>query len=200
MKKQLTDKQKAILDYIKEYILVRKCSPTVIELAEAFNISEPTMFYHVLALQKKGAITRTGKARSITPTLEDNAIIEDYMLIRAYKPSAKLERVYLSKQRFPDYYPEDFFFVRMPDDGLKSLGIQMDDIVIALYYTESFELYPGGLVVAAIGEDITVRSYFPYGDDNIILRSVNSNFPEIRGTKKEIKILGVVAALERNYL
>jgi repressor LexA len=200
MKKQLTDKQKAILDYIKEFIQVQKYSPTVIELAEAFNISEPTMFHHVLALQKKGVITRSGKARSITPTLEANAVVEDYMLIRAYKPTAKLERVYLSKQRFPDYYPEDFFFVRMPDDGMTSLGIQKDDIIISLYNTDSLVLYPGGLVVASVGEKIVVRSYFPYGDNQIILRTANSKFPEIRGNTSEIKIIGVVAALERNFL
>ena len=200
MKKQLTAKQQAILDYIKEFIQVQKCSPTVVELAEAFNISEPTMFHHVLALQKKGVITRTGKARSITPVLDSNSITEDYMLIRAYKPTLKLERVYISKQKFPDYYPEDFFFVRMPDDGMKSLGIQFNDVVIALYYTDNFDLYPGGLVVAKIGEKITVRSYFPYGDNDIILRAVNPDFPEIRGSVNDIQIVGVVAALERNYL
>ena len=65
---ELTQKQADVLDYIKDFIVVNKYSPTRSEIAEAFDIQPNAAQSRVVGLIKKGAITyAAGKMRSIVP-------------------------------------------------------------------------------------------------------------------------------------
>jgi len=64
--KQLTEKQSEILNAITNGYIVGKV-PTVYELADMFQIKTSTVFAHIRALERKGKLTRTSKARSIEP-------------------------------------------------------------------------------------------------------------------------------------
>ena len=57
--REITEKQRSILDAIKRYKREYKGSPTIIWLAKAFNIAGPTMNAHLERLEKKGYIKRT---------------------------------------------------------------------------------------------------------------------------------------------
>ena len=62
----LTPKQLHILTRIRDLRIVRGCSPTMQELADELNVSKVTVFEHVEALIKKGALLRQpNKARSL---------------------------------------------------------------------------------------------------------------------------------------
>lgn len=61
----LTKKQGAILDFIAIAIDRDHMPPTVAEIAEEFGVKGATAFAHLTALQSKGFIIRTRKARSI---------------------------------------------------------------------------------------------------------------------------------------
>ena len=54
----LTPKQLKILTLIRDSRIVSGCSPTMQELADKLNISKVTVFEHVEALIKKGALAR----------------------------------------------------------------------------------------------------------------------------------------------
>ena len=70
--KTLTDKQRAVLDYIVEYRAEYKYSPVTREIAEHFGMSIKGAYDHVVALRKKGAITMGDRvSRSIVPVEGD---------------------------------------------------------------------------------------------------------------------------------
>ena len=67
MARNLTKRQAEILEYIQEQILRSNTTPSLVEIAQKFGIRSPNgVRNHILALEKKGYITRSAdKARSI---------------------------------------------------------------------------------------------------------------------------------------
>jgi repressor LexA len=64
----LTNTQKAVLDYIVEFRRVNQFSPTTREIADAFGCCQNASTNHVKALERKGWITtKHGSARTIVP-------------------------------------------------------------------------------------------------------------------------------------
>lgn len=67
--KPLTDKQQAVLDFIKQFIAGNGYAPTVREIGSSFGICVKGAFDHINAIEKKGYISRhRGISRSITIT------------------------------------------------------------------------------------------------------------------------------------
>ena len=64
--KGLTDKQKGMIEFIEEFMNTTGMAPTIYEIAEHFRIKTSTVFAHIRALQKKGFLSRSSKARSIS--------------------------------------------------------------------------------------------------------------------------------------
>jgi SOS-response transcriptional repressor LexA len=64
--KELSSKQKNILDYIKRFIEINNYSPTNREIAKEFSISVKRGYDQIKNLERKGYIKYThGKARTI---------------------------------------------------------------------------------------------------------------------------------------
>ncbi|WP_129409345.1 HTH domain-containing protein [Marinitoga lauensis] len=64
--KEITEKQKKILEYIDFYIRVKGYPPSMREMKEYFNLkSVSTIHSHLKALEKKGFIEISGKFRGI---------------------------------------------------------------------------------------------------------------------------------------
>lgn len=63
--KGLTEKQKNMLEFMEDFMNTTGMAPTIYEIAEHFQIKTSTVFAHIRALQKKGVLTRSSKARSI---------------------------------------------------------------------------------------------------------------------------------------
>ena len=63
--KGLTEKQKNMLEFMEDFMNTTGMAPTIYEIAEHFQIKTSTVFAHIRALQKKGLLTRSSKARSI---------------------------------------------------------------------------------------------------------------------------------------
>jgi repressor LexA len=63
----LTEKQLAVLNFIRDFIRDRGIAPTLDEMAQYFGVSRITVHEHVNALEKKGALTKArNMARAIT--------------------------------------------------------------------------------------------------------------------------------------
>ena len=54
----LTPRQRAIVDYIRDYVDVKGYAPTIQEIATWFGISKAGAGKHLEALQRKGAVRR----------------------------------------------------------------------------------------------------------------------------------------------
>ncbi|MFH2003106.1 MAG: HTH domain-containing protein, partial [Planctomycetota bacterium] len=61
-----TEKQLQIINFIKAFIEDKGVSPTLEEIAQYFNVSKITIYEHIAALEKKGALKKSkNRARSI---------------------------------------------------------------------------------------------------------------------------------------
>jgi repressor LexA len=70
----LTERQLAVLNFIRDFIHDRGISPTLDEMSQYFRVSKITVYEHVNALEKKGAIQKTkNMARSITLVEDERA-------------------------------------------------------------------------------------------------------------------------------
>ena len=64
----LTDRQRAIYDWIVDFCETNGYSPTVRELASAFDVNVNCIVGHIKVLARKGWITRhTNRSRTIRP-------------------------------------------------------------------------------------------------------------------------------------
>ena len=68
----ITDRQRAVYEYIVQRHFETGCGLGVREIGEAFGWASPTAAYcHLVYLEKRGYITRTpGRANSIVPVKE----------------------------------------------------------------------------------------------------------------------------------
>ena len=68
---RITDKQRAVYDFVASYIERHKYPPSYRDIGEAFGVTVKAAHDHVLALVKKGWLTHhPGLQRTLTPTAE----------------------------------------------------------------------------------------------------------------------------------
>ena len=79
----ITNKQRAVYDYIVDCRRQIGVSPTLSEIADAFEVAIPTIRHHVNMLVKAGWIDRVAHQKAgITPSVEANALKELPAMIR----------------------------------------------------------------------------------------------------------------------
>lgn len=73
---QLTDRQREVLDFIRDKIRSRGYGPTIREIMQEFDINGPNgVTCHLKALEKKGVIKRDyGRSRAITIVEADDMV------------------------------------------------------------------------------------------------------------------------------
>lgn len=64
---ELTDREQEVLTFITGHIEDRRYSPSLVEIADAFDITKSGAAAHVRALIGKGALRREKGARSLVP-------------------------------------------------------------------------------------------------------------------------------------
>jgi len=67
----LTEKQVAVLDFIRDYIHDKRISPTLEEMSQYFGVSKITIYEHVKALQEKGAVRKHANRKRSIELVED---------------------------------------------------------------------------------------------------------------------------------
>ncbi|MFO0874621.1 MAG: transcriptional repressor LexA [Phycisphaerales bacterium] len=203
----LTPKQLRIVQLIRESRLTRGYSPTMQELADALGVSKVTVFEHVEALIKKGALTRDpNKARSLS--LAADAPIPDevnplsFPLVGRIAAGLPIEKFEQSDQlRLEDLFGPRVgqrggtFALRVEGDSMKDEGILDGDFVII----ERRETARNGeRVVALLGEgETTLKTFFREPDGRIRLQPANPAFQPI--FVNECKVQGVVIGVLRRY-
>ena len=148
----LTPKQFAILKLIRSYRIAHGYSPTMQELADELGVSKVTVFEHVEALIKKGALKREpNKARSLS--INDDAALPDqqqpleFPLVGRIAAGYPIERFVQNDQlRLEEILGPRLgqrgttFALQVEGDSMKDEGILSGDYVIveqrstALYF------------------------------------------------------------------
>lgn len=202
----LTPKQLKILQLIRDSRVRTGCSPTMQELADELGVSKVTVFEHVEALIKKGALVREpNKARSLS--IADGIALpdEDQPLrfplvgkiaagypIEKYADTDSLDVASLLGPRAGSVNAT--FALRVDGDSMKDEGILDSDYVIIERRDSAKN---GDRVVALLpnGES-TLKTYFKEAD-HIRLQPANSAYEPIR--VKECRIQGIVVGVIRRY-
>lgn len=95
---RMTDRRKAILDFLWDYVKLNGYSPTIREIGKAVGITSTSVVaYHIKVLEAAGAVSRNGEIRATTPLLGSN----DVLFVRAMPPVLPTRR----KHRLADLRP-----------------------------------------------------------------------------------------------
>lgn len=203
----LTEKQQSLLDFIESFIRREGMAPTIYEIGEYFDIKPATAFAHLRALHRKGYVTRTSKARSLSLVRSNSPrhlslTISVPILGRISAGAPLLAEAHIEDtiQLDPKVMPRGtgghpLFGLRVNGESMRDLGILDGDIVISkAVNTASI----GSIVVALVGDETTVKRFY-VKDGRIELRPANSNYPSRFFDPEEVFIQGVVIALHRSY-
>ena len=202
----LTPKQLRILKLIRDSRVRRGYSPTMQELADEIGVSKVTVFEHVEALIKKGALVRErNKARSLSIAEGIAVPDEDRPLrlplvgkIAAGYPIEKVandEELDLSEVLSTgDDTGESSFALCVDGDSMRDEGILDGDYILL----ERAQVARNGDRVVALLEDgsTTLKTFFKE-EDHIRLQPANPDFEPIR--VKFCQVQGIVKAVVRRY-
>lgn len=202
MAKGLTRRQQEILDFIIDCIREDRMPPTIAEIGEHFGITSTNgVNDHLLALEKKGYIERSSKARSIQVTEKgaaglyeaDATALPLVGRIAAGSPVLAVENI-------EDYVPvatsqavPGGFCLTVQGDSMIEDGILDGDTIVI---DPTRRVRKGDVVVAIVDGEATVKHFFREGD-TIELRPANSTMKPMRFHAREVELQGVVVGLQR---
>lgn len=205
MRKQLTARQRSILEFIVGFVERNGYPPSIREIGAEFDIrSLRGVTVHLDALERKGFIRRESTSRSIK-VLQPRIPRPDSELARlpilgtiaAGEPLLAVENVEgeLSVPRAMLGGTQDAFLLRVKGDSMTGAHILPGDMVVIRPQQTADN---GDLVAALIGEDATVkRLRLDSGRGTLIPANPEYDTMPIDGT--ESRIIGKVIALMRNY-
>jgi repressor LexA len=199
--KRLTDRQREIFNYIKDYIFNKKFPPTIREVADHFHISTKGGYDHIKAIEKKGYIKcnlRRSRAIEILQDLDDH-----------HKKLKKIPVLGNVAAGMPLFAEENFdgivelpatligngrhFALNIQGDSMIDAGIYNGDIAV-IKHQETAE--NGEIVVAVIDEAVALKRIY-IEKNRIKLQSENASYPPI--FTQNAKVLGKLACIIRQY-
>ena len=202
----LTPKQLRILKLIRDSRVRHGYSPTMQELADHLGVSKVTVFEHVEALIKKGALVReANKARSLS--IADGISLPDEEQALSFPLVGKIAAGY-PIEKYEDADTLDLtqvfgprigqanasFALRVDGDSMRDEGILDGDYVIIERRDTARN---GERVVALLPNGETTLKTFYREQDQIRLQPANPAFDPI--IVKDCKIQGVVIGVFRRY-
>ena len=206
MKQSLTAKQQAVLSYVRDYIAANGKSPTLQELADAFQVECTTVLYHVRVLQKKGRLSRYSCRRGImladpTPVCSrENCFRKVKVNLTIDARQTGPDRTMIIPEELSEYCsPSEVIAWEIPDDSMFGLGVHCGDVVLCVpvKYKEPRQ---GDLVLAELPElGTVVRSYRPLTVGQAEFIPAQEQFVVKKYFLKKVRMLGVVVALHRDF-
>lgn len=195
----LTETQKRVLEFLKDYIRKQGYPPTVREIGGHFNILWPAARGHLRALEKKGFVRiNPAKSRGIEIhgfTGAGERVIPVAGRIRAGDPTLAVETIDTHIVVDPTLFPaEDAFSLRVAGDSMKEAGIFHGDYVVV---KPQADIGHGEIAVVLIGEEATVKRVL-FSGSAVILKPENSSMEPREYGPGEVAIVGKVVGLIRN--
>ncbi len=198
---KLTNRQREILEYIERMITEFGKSPTIREIGEKFNIrSTNGVRTHLEALMKKGYIRRQSLvSRGIELVRTLSGVVSRVPLVGSVPagvPIDAIENIEGEVAVDTSFLPgEETFTLRVEGDSMKDAGIFNGDLVLV---KKQKTANAGEIVVAIIGEEATVKRYFPE-QGKIRLQPENDAYEPIiiDRNSPEFQLAGKVVGLMR---
>jgi repressor LexA len=206
-KKNLTERQQEVFQYIQKRMDENAPPPTVREIGEHFHISSTNGVRSILgALVKKGYIKRSPKlsrgievlhessnSKSIPvngveiPILGRIAAGEPIFAVQNLEGTMVVDRDFLARQ-------ENVFALKVQGDSMIDAGILDGDLIFA---RQQQTADPGQIIVAQVDDEATVKYYRPQ-TNSIFLDPANKAYTPIEVTSdRNFSIAGRVIGVMR---
>ena len=203
--RELTDRQRQVLDFIKAEVALKGFPPTVRDIGQAVGLhSSSTVHAHLGALEAKGLIRRDpSKPRALEvlerdapsplPAVSANVVhLPVVGSVAAGVPTLAAENVESMMPLPTELVRDDATFVlRVKGDSMVEAGILDGDYVVV---REQPTAHNGEIVVAQIEDEATVKRFFREAD-RVRLQPENSSMEPIY--VRDVTILGKVVAVFR---
>ncbi len=201
MSNNLSDKQKRILDFIKDEIRSKGYPPSVREICDAVGLkSTSTVHGYLERLEKKGYIRRDPTKPRAIEILDDTSYISQKELVNvpvvgrvtAGQPILAVENI---EDTFPlpveRLHNSDVFMLSIKGESMLGVGIFDGDYVIVKQQSTAKN---GDIIVALIEDEATVKTFYKEAD-HFRLQPENPAMDPI--LTKEVSILGKVIGVIR---
>ena len=201
--KDLTERQKEILDFIAQFTDDNAYAPTVREICDHFNISIRAVQDHIAALQKKGflAITRH-RSRSMRvlndqrPRGTNPVFVQIPMLVSGDAPdlldhSNVSGRIYRSTSYIDS--SKTYFAFHVSEDSMRGAGIFEGDIAVA----EKTDQCSDGQIAAIVSDGKIKVRRAPMENGHLCFRAESEPVSPIYG--HQTKVLGVLVEVTRTF-
>ncbi|OUM99526.1 MAG: repressor LexA [Paenibacillaceae bacterium ZCTH02-B3] len=202
---KMSQRQQAILDFIKASVRERGYPPSVREIGEAVGLaSSSTVHGHLDRLEKKGLIRRDPTKPRAIEILDDDSRANFAFSVRQVPLVGKVTagEPITATENIEDYFPlpvhlvgdQEVFMLSVQGDSMIEAGIFDGDYVIVRQQPTA----GNGDIVVAMTEDgeATVKTFYKE-KDHIRLQPENSSMEPIR--LKDVTILGKVIGLIRKF-
>ena len=198
----LTDRQRETLEAIREHIRRHGVAPSHAELARALGLKNRAAVGGFLAaLQRKGWLELLPSVERGIRLLREGAPIldtEHLPAVAAGTPTVvegchNLPRLNDFESFSREFEARPDFFVRVEGDSLDKVGFTTGDIVAVRHQPEA---RTGDIVLARIGNEVTLKRYERTGPDTVEFQPASTN-PEhkpirVDASTEDVAIVGVV--------
>ena len=199
--RRITEKQKEILEYIKEIILSRGYPPTVREICEKVSLkSTSSVHSHLETLEKNGFIRRDPtKPRAIEIVDDSFQMVRTEMVSIPVIGNVAAGMPILAEQNIDSYYPVPAenvpkgvsFALKVRGDSMIGAGIMNGDLI---FVNECRTAENVDIVVALVDDSATVKRFYKE-KDHIRLQPENDAMEPI--IVRDCTILGKVFGVFR---
>lgn len=181
----------AMLDYIKTYQIRNGKSPSYRNIKEQFNLSSLSIVYRYIdILVSRGELNKNALGMiDISNNLDCSSTITAPIIgtVTCGKPIYAQEDIEGNYQLPTAIFGYgEHFLLHAEGDSMIEVGIRNGDLLV-VRKTEQAE--NGQIVVALIGDDATVKTFYKHSD-HVILHPENERYEDI--VTNNVKILGVV--------
>jgi repressor LexA len=151
----LTERQRAVLEFVREHVATQGCPPTAREICRHFGFQSPhAATGYLRALERKGHLTRqAGQARNLRLRLKTGGIpiLGD---VAAGRPILAIENAGETLDIPTVFGPGILFAVRVKGDSMRDAGILDGDTVVVRHQPTVPE---GAIGVAILNGEATVK-------------------------------------------
>ena len=177
--KDLTSRQKEILDLIKDHLKEKGFPPTRADISRNLGFKSPNAAeQHLRAIEKKGFISiLSGASRGIVLNKEESGI-PVVGLVAAGNPILAEENIEKRLEVPSNMFSQRAdFLLKVKGESMRDVGINEEDLIAV---KKSKECKNGDIVVARINNEVTVKTFRTSGEGDVTLEPQNKNFKPIK--------------------
>lgn len=196
---ELTERQREILDFLKDYIAASGYPPSLRDICARFGIKGPkNAGKHLDALEKKGFIKRGANiSRAIEvkgAALKDAVSVPIAGRVRAGSPHLAVEDIVGQVVLDAGFLKcADAFLLKVEGDSMTGAGIDEGDYLLVRPQSDASN---GDIVVAMLDSEATVKRFFRE-EGAVVLKPENPSMEPIRVAEggRELSIAGKVISV-----